>query len=310
LRTIIGLRLRRFSRDRRGVSNIIVIALSLVIITLIVSNVVLWSYQMNQLDWEKSREDVKITSVTQTTYASWFTVQSEYKINKGERTGGTFTDTQADDGLYETFREEPPAAKYALDINGTFVIDISKYPFAYISTIEIRLKYRASSAEDTWFLLAYNWASGAYSNNGFNNTAGDPSPTIWDYYSINMTNQWQSYVRNDGVIYVKFCDEQALRGNNEPGPPQVRTSVNIDFLGVRVVGDWTTFTFKNDSPFTVHIISLWVIDSANHRRYDADAIANSGETLTYLRVDVHLPSGQYTVKAVTEKGNVAVYSGG
>jgi len=285
-----------------------VIVLSLVIITLIVSNVVLWGYQMNQLDWERMREDVKITSVTRTTFASWFVVQGEYRVNRGSRSGGTYTSTQADDGLYETFLEAPPAQTYALDINGTFAINVSTYPLVYISTIEIRLKYRASSTEDKWFLLAYNWTSGRYSNSGFNSTVGDPSPTTWDYYSINMTSQWRSYVRNDGIIYVKFCDEQTL-GGTEP-LPRVRTSVDIDFLGVRVVGDWTTFTFKNNGPSTLHIVSLWVIDSTNHRRYDANAIVNSGETLSYLRADVHLPSGQYAVKAVTEKGNVAIYSGG
>jgi hypothetical protein len=286
-----------------------VIALSLVIITIIVSNVVLWGYQMNQLDWEKMREDVKLTSITRTTFASWFLVQSEYRINRGSRTGGTYTSTQIDDGLYETFLEVSPARRYALDINGTFVIDVSTYPFAYISTVAIRLKYRASSTEDTWFLLAYNWTSGTYSNSGFNNTAGDRSPITWDYYSINMTNQWRNYVRSDGTIYVKFCDEQALRGNNEPAP-RVRTSVNIDFLGVQVVGEWTAFTFKNEGPSSVHIVSLWIIDSTDHAQYDANTVINSGETLSYLRADVHLPSGQYTVKAVTEKGNVAVYSGG
>jgi hypothetical protein len=308
LRTIIWLHLKRFRRDCRGVSNIIVIALSLIIITIIVSNIILWNYQINQLDWEKMREDVKITSVSRTTVASWFVVQGEYLINKGSRSVGTYTNTQTDNGLYETFTEAPPAQTYALDINGTFAIDISTYPFAYISTLEVRLKYRASSTEDTWFLLAYNWTSRTYSNTGFNNTAGDPSPTTWKYYSINMTSKWQSYVRNDGTIYLKFCDEQALKGNNEPSP-RSRTNVDIDFLSVRVVGDWTNFMFKNDGSSTVHIVSLWVIDSSNHKHYDADTIINSGETLSYLRVDVHLPSEQYTVKAVTEKGNVAVYSG-
>jgi len=62
LQGIIGLSLRRFRRDRRGVSNIVVIVLSLVVITIIVSNVVLWSYQMSQLDWEKAREKIIISS--------------------------------------------------------------------------------------------------------------------------------------------------------------------------------------------------------------------------------------------------------
>lgn len=307
MRTIIGLRLRR---DKRGVSNIIVVVLSLIVITIIVSNVVLWSYQMNQLDWERAKEDVKITSVTSTTLSSgWFTVQGEYAINRGSRTGGTYTDTQTDNGVYETFLEGLPAATYALNINGTFVIDISTYPFSSISTIEVQLKYRTSSTEDTWFLLAYNWTSGTFSNNGFNSTGGDPSPTTWDYYAVNMTTQWQSYVRSDGTVYVKFCDEQAFKGTNEPSPP-TRTSVDIDFLGVRVVGEWTLFTIKNDGPFSSRIVSIWVIDPKGHRRYNADAVVNSGETFSYLRVDIRLSSAPYTVKAVTEKGNIAVYFSG
>lgn len=44
---------RRLRRDRRGISNVIVVVLSLVIILAIVSNVVLWNYDMNQVDWEK-----------------------------------------------------------------------------------------------------------------------------------------------------------------------------------------------------------------------------------------------------------------
>ena len=37
---------------------------------------------------------------------------------------------------------------------------------------------------------------------------------------------------------------------------------------------------------------------------------NSGETASYLRGDVALPNGTVTVKAVTERGNMAVFSSG
>ena len=47
---------RRLRRDRRGISNVIVVVLSLVIILAIVSNIVLWNYEMNQVDWEKMKE--------------------------------------------------------------------------------------------------------------------------------------------------------------------------------------------------------------------------------------------------------------
>ncbi len=130
---------RRLKRDRRGISNIIVIALSLVIILAIVSNIVLWNYEMNQVDWEKMKENVIITNVE------------------------------------------------------------------------------------------------------------------------------------------------------------------------RVTG--SQFTFENDGGLTVHLVSLWIINSTDRQRYDISVFVNSAETKNYLREDISLPTGNYTVKVVTERGNTAVYSG-
>jgi len=130
---------RRLKRDRRGISNIIVIALSLVIILAIVSNIVLWNYEMNQVDWEKMKENIIITNVE------------------------------------------------------------------------------------------------------------------------------------------------------------------------RVTG--SQFTFENDGGLTVHLVSLWIINSTDRQRYDISVFVNSAETKKYLREDIYLPTGNYTVKVVTERGNTAVYSG-
>ena len=54
----------RINRDRHGISNVIVVMLSLVLIVVIVANVILWSYQMNQLDWKKMRENIAIVDVS------------------------------------------------------------------------------------------------------------------------------------------------------------------------------------------------------------------------------------------------------
>ncbi len=57
-------RLEQFKREKRGISTVIVVMLSLVLITIIVGNVVLWSYQMNQVDLDRMHETVTITSVS------------------------------------------------------------------------------------------------------------------------------------------------------------------------------------------------------------------------------------------------------
>jgi len=74
-------------------------------------------------------------------------------------------------------------------------------------------------------------------------------------------------------------------------------------------GSGSQFTFENDGGLTVHLVSLWIINSTDRQRYDISVIINSAETKNYIRGDISLPEGNYTVKAVTERGNIAVYFG-
>jgi len=442
---------RRLKRDRRGISNIIVIALSLVIILAIVSNIVLWNYEMNQVDWEKMKENISINEAA--THSSWLTAQSEYTVSTGTKTDGTYMDTKVVDSSFESFMEagggsgnttfinaesfegswspsgwietgnwdkesdyayagtysadfdgwsggrsgyltspnmdcsdadviyvdfwwydldldnnefilqyydgstwdtyqdlnkrEPEngwhhyteavtdsqylvqtfqirwwansllrdktgcvdlvsikksagAGSYSLDLNGRYTINLSTYPLAHIQTIEIQLRYMADDSGENWYLKAYNWTASAYSDNGFNSTSGHTPTTGWDHYSVNLTDMWQSYIHTNGTINVKFVDQDA---------DSEQTSVDIDFLGVRVEMDGTQFTFENDGGLTVHLVSLWIINSTDHQRYDISVFVNSAETKNYLRDDISLPTGGYTVKVVTERGNTAVYSG-
>jgi len=188
---------------------------------------------------------------------------------------------------------------YSLDIAGAFAIDISTYPLAYIQTIEIQLRYRTDDAGEKWYLKAYNWSSSTYSDSGFNSTAGHTPTTGWDYYAVNLTDEWRSYAQDNGTIYVKFVDE---------GADSNQTTVDIDFLGVRAEIDGTRFTFKNDGALTSHLISLWVSTATNHRRYDINLFVNSGENATYTRADISLPTENFVVKVVTERGNIAVFA--
>jgi hypothetical protein len=56
--------MKRLRRYERGISNVIVVMLSLFLVVIIVSNVILWSYRMNQFDWERMQENVEITNVS------------------------------------------------------------------------------------------------------------------------------------------------------------------------------------------------------------------------------------------------------
>ena len=84
---------------------------------------------------------------------------------------------------------------------------------------------------------------------------------------------------------------------------------NVIITNVQSVTNGSQFSFENNGGITVHMVSLWIINSTNHQRYDISVFVNSADTKDYLRDDISLPTSNYTVKVVTERGNTAVYSG-
>ncbi|MCW3987191.1 MAG: hypothetical protein NWE87_02625 [Candidatus Bathyarchaeota archaeon] len=133
----------------------------------------------------------------------------------------------------------------------------------------------------------------AYTSDSTPNTDETESQTI----NVNPTNfrnatgYWKMKVKG-----VKTTDTQF--GSNVDW---------IEFKVAKTTG--TIFTFENGGSLTCHLVSLWVINSTVHEHYDVNVFVNSGETLSYPRMDISLPNGQYVVKVVTARGNIAVYSG-
>jgi len=150
-------------------------------------------------------------------------------------------------------------------------------------------------------LQLYNYALGDYptSGNGYiAYTSSDANTdeiknqiiTVNPTHFRNATGYWRMKVKG-----VKATDEQF--------------DLKVDWVEFKaVIASGTLFTFKNTGSLTSHLVSLWVVNSTHHRRYDIDVIINPGETLPYLRADISLPSGQYVVKVVAERGNIAVFS--
>jgi hypothetical protein len=191
---------------------------------------------------------------------------------------------------------------YRLNVSNDFTIDLSTYPRDYIQGIEVLIRYNATEDSERWFLKAYNWTTSTFSDTGFNTTAGS-QPTLgeWNEYAIAVTGNWADYVNDEGVVRIEFSDER-LSTN--------QTEVGIDFLGVRAIIDGTRLDLKNSSPLSLHIVAVWIIDSAVHQRYNADLFLNSGESATYIRADVTMPLDFLLAKVVTERGNIAVFSEG
>lgn len=289
--------IRRLRTNRHGISNVIVVMLSLVLVVIIVSNVVLWSYQMNEIDWEKMQEKLNILNVERTSNSPWFTAKQEYTVNGGSRTGGAYNDTQTIDGTYESFLEGSNLSQ-PLSIDGDFVPDLVSYPFQNVRSIEIQAYYRANNSLENWFLKAYNWTSGDYEDAGFNSTLGDSPSSAFGYYGVAMINDWQSYIQNN-TMKLMFSNERV--GANQ-------TYVDVDFLGARLVINEAGFIFTNEGSMVSHIVSIWIINSTIHTRYDTDFFVDSGASSVHIEFPIALPADGFTVRAVTERGNIAVFN--
>jgi hypothetical protein len=186
-----------------------------------------------------------------------------------------------------------------LEIDCTFPVDVSTYPLDRVQTVEILMKYRSSDAGEKWYLKAYNWSSSTFSSNGFNSTSGQLPTTEWNDYAVNLTNQWSSYINNNGTMYLKIFDE---------GTDANQTTIDVDFIGVRVAIDVVDFTFENDGSFTSHLVALWIDNSTMHQMYEISVYINAGDIVIYSRADVSLPEKPYAIKTITKRGNIAVYS--
>lgn len=189
---------------------------------------------------------------------------------------------------------------YRLNVVNDFSVDLSTYPREHIQGLELLIKYKVSESSERWFLKTYNWGAAAFSDVGFNVTAGSqPIHGEWVEYAIVVTDGWADYVNEGGLVRVEFFDE---------GTGANQTVVEIDFLAVRAMIDATRLDLKNSSPISVRIVAVWVINSTRHQRYDVDILLNAGEAVTRVFPDIEMPPDVILVKVVTERGNMAVFS--
>jgi hypothetical protein len=227
-------------------------------------------------------DEVRVSDIARS--AVW--VRATYQTEK---------DTLASYGNEESVSDP----RYGMDIVGNFNIDPVTYPLSAIQTVEIQLIYRASDTGETWYLKAYNWTDGNYSDSGFNSTAGNTPASDWNIYALNLTGSWQSYISTNGTMCIKFTDSQ---------PDSNQTTIDIDYLAIKALAKGTAITIQNTGSLTAHLASLWITNTTSHQRYDIGTYINQGNTVQILRTDVTLTSAPYMIKIVTEKGNTAVYS--
>ncbi|MGB9675595.1 MAG: hypothetical protein ACPL0C_00225 [Candidatus Bathyarchaeales archaeon] len=182
---------------------------------------------------------------------------------------------------------------YALSMTGEFTLDIKTYPPQYIETLEIQIRLRANDTIENWFLKVYNWTTAEFAN-----VSQIIPATNFEYYTVSITENWQSFINNEGTVRIMFCDANLDAS---------QTTVDIDFFAVRAKIDGAKFSVKNSGSATAHIVVIWVVNATVHTRYEANYFVNVGEEATFIRADIKLPEGDFIVKVVTERGNIAVF---
>lgn len=68
-----------------------------------------------------------------------------------------------------------------------------------------------------------------------------------------------------------------------------------------------TVSFTNTGGVSVRLVSLWIVDSMGHHRFDLNINLTPGQTTQHIVA--HIWSyGEYTFKAITDKGTIATYT--
>ncbi len=194
-------------------------------------------------------------------------------------------------------------------------------PMCGLEAVEV--EFTGSSNTYTWTQMEWTidsaWTNGSVSVTLqlYNYSFGD-YPASGDgymsYTSSAIANTDETKSQNITVNPTHFRNATGHWKMKVKGVKTVETQFNfkvdwIEFKAVSASEGGTLFTIENKGSLTVHLVSLWIINSTHHRQYDIDLVTNSGQTLAYTRVDISLPSGRYIVKVVTERGNITTYTG-
>ena len=445
--------LHRFRRDKRAVSNVLVVVLSLAILVVIVSRVVLWSYEMNRLDWETMQEQIEISNVTKATPEGWYNAEWNYRapiVIDNTLNTNHLTDFQV---LVEMdtasliasgkMRENCEDIRFT-DSDGVTLISYwiesgvnSSNTRIWVKVPSIPAKLRktiyvyygnpdaASESDMTEVLeekytkidVRYKWTArvstvdvangddrGSWQNipfsfpfwremknriylcsNGFG--LFDPtSPTndysnslselrnrwmiapFWDdlrtdvaggivskpgvyvdsysdhfvvTWEVTRYGDWRDSIKFQAILYrngdVRINIDGATNFNDFSPTLGISKGDNVNYWDItserktykswlftlrkytypepkvsigeeEVLDAGVLFEFRNTGSLTLQIVSLWINNSTRHERYDVSLFINSGEKISYVRSDIDLPDKPYTVKVVTERGNIAVYS--
>jgi hypothetical protein len=160
--------------------------------------------------------------------------------------------------------------------------------------------WSTSNVSVTFQLFDYNLGSYPASGDGFISYNSSMYPYVDEAENQTITANPTYFHDTSGQWRIKVT---GVKNSS------AQFDLEVDLVELQPPSGGPYFIFRNSGTMTSHIVSLWVINSSLHRQYDVNIYLNSGQGLVFYRDDVGIPSGQYTVRIVTDKGNLAVFSG-
>jgi hypothetical protein len=160
--------------------------------------------------------------------------------------------------------------------------------------------WSTSNVSVTFQLFDYNLGSYPTSGDGFIFHNSSMSPYVDETKNQTITANPTHFHDTSGQWRMKITGVKNT---------SAQFDLEADLVELQPPSGGPYFIFRNSGTLTSHIVSLWVINSSLHQHYDMDIYLNSGQDLVFYRDDVDIPNGQYIVRIVTDKGNLAVFSG-
>jgi hypothetical protein len=160
--------------------------------------------------------------------------------------------------------------------------------------------WSTSNVSVTFQLFDYNLGAYPTSGDGFVSYNSGMSPYVDEARNQTITANPTRFHSTSGQWRVRVTGVKSSSAQFDLG---------VDLIELQPPSGGPYFTFKNSGTLTSHIVSLWVINSSLHQHYDLSIYLNSGQSIVFYRDDISVPSGQYTIRIVTDRGNLAVFSG-
>ena len=159
-----------------------------------------------------------------------------------------------------------------------------------------------NQANVTTTFQLFDYSLGAYptSGDGYISYNSSSTPNVDEVKTQTITTNATHFRETSGHWKIKATGVK--RSSSQ-------LDMNADLVQLQVPGNGLQFLLRNSGAVTAHVVAVWVINSTVHQRYQVSIYMDSGAEVLFHRNDINISPGNFTAKIVTDRGNIATFSG-